>query len=484
MKSRQETEKNTDKVILDEKEERRRQMILTGGEFKTIFFIALPLLFYSSLSQIFQLIDTIIAANMSAGVVSTVSFISQIETMLFAIGSGLSLGGSILISRSYGAGDMQKVRSQISTLFFLGLGIGVLILSLAVPFAYPFLKLLRMPEDLITQGTYFFILTIFGIIFQFINTIYLSIEKSRGNTKVIMYFNTLVLIIKTGLNIVIINVLNSGLVNVNTAMLLLPVSTLVSHAVLTVIAVFNMTSKSNPFRVSIKNCAFKKFFLLPLANLSVPVFLEKFVFAFGKVIVNSMCATMGSTVVGALGVSNRLGGLSTNPPSSFQDAEAGLISQNLGNDNMNRALRIFYKTLFINICISAFFFTLTCIFMNPIISVFAKGDAAFAEEIHKIFFYERLDVILISVNSSVMGLLYGFGKTRVSLIINLTRLFVFRIPPLWLMMTFTDIGIPSVGIAMLVSNGAAGIISGIYAFFFILSLKKKESVKKVLSKAS
>lgn len=461
---------------LDDAEAKRREMILTGNQWKVIFMIALPLVFYDSLSQVFQLVDTLIAANMSAGVVSTVSFISQIESMLTAIGSGLALGGSILISRYYGAGDMAEVRREISTLFFLCLAIGGGILALIIPGAYPFLKLLRMPEDLIGEGTAYFMLDVVSIIFVFINTIYFSIEKARGNTKIIMYLNCIVLVVKTALNVLIINLMKAGSFSLNTAMLLLPVATIVANSILTVIALANLTSKSNPFRISFKACEFKQRFLKPLFGLSIPVFLEKFIFSFGKVIVNSMCASFGSTVVGALGVSNRLGGLSTNPMSGFQEAESPLISQNLGNKNVQRALGIFYKTLLINFLFAIFFFILTGIFKDPIINLFAKGNASFAGEIDKIYTYERLDTILISINTSVMGLLYGFGKTRVSMILNLMRLFVYRIPPLWLLMTFTHIGTPAVGMAMLISNGLTGITAGIVAFVFIRRIKRENDV--------
>ncbi|MCR5289740.1 MAG: MATE family efflux transporter [Treponema sp.] len=454
-------------IVLSPKEAHRREMILYGPQVKTICTLALPLVFYSSLSQIFQLIDTIIAARMSANVVSTVSFISQIETMLFAIGSGLSVGGSIIISRTYGAGNMQKVRSQISTLFFLALAIGMLLLTITIPFASPFLKLFHMPKDLLKKGTIYFILTIIGLIFQFINTMYLAIEKSRGNTKIIMWCNILVMSIKTLLNFLIIALKNAAVISIDTAMLMLPGSTITAHATLAAIAIINLTSKRNPFRLNIKLCSFSKTFMYPLSSLSIPIFLEKFVFAFGKVIVNSMCASMGSSVVGALGVSNRLGGLCTNPPSGFQDAESGLISQNIGNNNIKRALGIFYRTLLINLGIALVLFVITGIFKKDIVAIFAKGDIAFAAEIDKIYTYERLATILISINASVMGLLYGFGKTRISMILNAARLFVFRIPPLFLLMRFTTLGVTAVGLAMLISNCMVGITSGIVAIFFI-----------------
>ncbi len=457
--------------VLDEKEAERRHRILTASPLKILLQISAPLVFYHTLGQIFQLIDTLIAANMSAGVISTVSFIAQIESMLTAVGSGLALAGSILISRSYGAGDFEKTRSQISTLFFTAIFLGGGILALAIPFAYPFLKLLRMPDDLIGAGTFYFMLDITAIIFQFINSIYFTTQKSRGNTKIIMWCNILVLAVKTLGNIFAIRMLDSGLLDLHSAMMLLPAATILAHLIVTVIAVISLTKKSNPFRISIRASSFKWTFYRPLTALGLPVFLEKFIFSFGKVIVNSMCASMGSIVVGALGVSNRLGGLSTNPMSGVQEGEASLISQNLGNQNVKRALSIFYRSLAVNFTFALIFFTLTGIFKESIIGLFAKGNAFFASEIDKIYTYERLDALLISINASVMGLLYGFGKTKIAMVLDLIRLFIYRIPSLWLMMTFTNLGTTAVGIAMLISNGLCGITAGIVAICFIHRMK-------------
>lgn len=458
-------------------EEERRKFILENNQWKVIFSIGLPVVVYDSLSQLFQFVDTLIAANIGSSVVSIVSFISQISVMLSAIGSGLAVGGGIIISRFFGAGEMDKVRSQISTLFFTALGIASVILLIVIPLAAPILHFLRMPPDLIQDGTLYFIIEMAGFASLFINTIYLSIEKARGNTKMYMWYNLIVVAVKTTLNILFIKVMHRG-------MLYLPLATLIAQSVLTVIALVNLTSKRNPFRLSIHACSFRSTFIRPLTALSLPIFLEKFIFAFGKVIVNSMCAFYGSSVIGALGVANRLGGLSTNPPSGFQEGETSLISQNLGNRNLSRSLGIFYKTLIINLSFSIVCFILTGIFQNQLVSAFSKGDADFAVEIGKIYMYERLDTILVSINTSVMGLLYGFGKTRISLIMNMVRLFIFRIPPLYFFIHFTNLGIEAVGISMLVSNTFVSVTSGIVAIVLIQKIKhehRKYEEKAVLN---
>lgn len=453
--------------------------MLYGKQLTAILTIALPLVFYATVGQVFQLIDTYIAANMSATTVSTVSFVSQLEKMILAVSSALSIGGGVMIARSFGSGDMEKVRSEISTLFFFCIFIGLAILAVIIPLMYPLLKLLRMPEELLLQGTLYSCLVVTSIIFQFINTIFFAVQKSRGSTKIIMMGNLLVLFIKTSLNILTINLIGHGKIDKTYGLYCLPIATITAHFVLTLIALHNLTSKKNPFRLSFKCTQFKKVFLFPLASLSIPVFLEKFIFAFGKTMVNSLCASLGTTVVGALGVSDRICGLSTNPISGFQEAESSLISNNLGNKNVKRAISFFYRTVILTMSYVIVLFVIMCVFRMAIINAFAKGNASFASEIDKIYYWERLDTILIAVNTSVMGLLYGFGKTKISMILNIARLFAYRIPLLLVFLKipaiYARLGISSVGLSMCLSNGLTGLTAGIVAIIFIRKELKKNA---------
>ena len=64
----------------------------------------------------------------------------------------------------------------------------------------------------------------------------------------------------------------------------------------------------------------------PMITQSIPVVAEKALFAFGKTVVNSISTVYGATMVGALGVSNNLGGITTNPQNGFQEGASAIIS--------------------------------------------------------------------------------------------------------------------------------------------------------------
>ena len=196
-------------------------------------------------------------------------------------------------------------------------------------------------------------------------------------------------------------------------------------------------------------------------HMNIPVIVERIAFAVGKVIVNSMSTVYGSWTVGALGISNNIGGITTNPQNGFQEGGSSIISQNLGAGRPKRALLAFRWVLYIDMLIGLVIMTASLLCLNQLAGLFAGDNAEFAEMIKQIYRFEAVGAIPLGVNAAVMALLYGFGKTRVTLVMNFCRVFLFRVPVLWALQQFTDLGNVSAGIVMAVSNVASGVLAAV-----------------------
>ena len=97
--------------------------------------------------------------------------------------------------------------------------------------------------------------------------------------------------------------------------------------------------------------------------------------------------------------------------------------------------------------------------------------------IRNIYRLEAVGAIPLGVNSAVMGLLYGFGKTKITLFMNFCRVFVFRIPVLWALQQFTTLGNVSAGIVMAVSNTSSGALAAIIAVIEIRMICREYGLK-------
>ncbi len=454
------------KVTLTAKDEAFRDFSLHGNMWKVVLQVGTPLALYQSLNQIFKILDTMMASHISASSVSAVAYLSQINLMLSALGGGLAVGAGIKISLAYGKGDYKMVKERISSLYVMCIILGAVVLLGILPFTEQFLKMAGTPAELAAVGKQYFAVELVTMVITFMNNVYIAVERARGNSKRILNLNIIVIVVKLSLTAIFVYILNGDLV-------MIAFASMISQVSLFIFALINSYGRDeNAFGFSLRAATVKKEVVLPMIGSSVPVIVEKMAFAFGKIVVNAMSTVYGALTVGALGVSNNIGGLTTNPQNGFQEGTASVISQNIGAGNYKRAIDAFKITLMINTVMGIAFFALTVYYLDFISGFFDGNDRAFHQMIMDVYRYEALGTITLGINASVLALLYGLGRTRLTLAINFSRVFVFRIPVLWFLQKYTDFGSKSVGIVMMVSNISVGIVAAFVGILVIWKLKR------------
>ena len=307
------------KAKLTAKDERFLENSLNGTMWKVILYVGAPLALYQGLNMLFTILDTMMASHISKESVSAVAYLSQLNLILSAVGGGLAVGAGIQISRAYGEGNLPLVRKRVSSLYVICLAVGLVMLAVILLFTNGFLRLAGTPDELIAVGAQYFVVQLFVMVVNFLNNVYIAVERARGNSRRIMYLNFLVTAVKLSLTAIFVYVLESGLV-------MIAVASLVSQVTLFAFAIKNSISGDGAFSFSGDAIAMDAETTKPMITQSIPVVAEKALFAFGKTVVNSMSTVYGATMVGALGVSNNLGGITTNPQNGFQEGASAIIS--------------------------------------------------------------------------------------------------------------------------------------------------------------
>ncbi len=458
-------------IKLSEKDRKFREFALSGNMWQVILTVCMPLAIYQIVNHIFTILDTMMASHISAQAVSAVAYLSQIQSMISALGMGLAAGSSLKISEAYGAGKYEMVKKRLSSLIMICFCIGVAVV-LCMPFVPFFLRITGTPEDFITIGAWYFVISLAATVVGFFNNVYIAIERARGNSKRIMYLNMGIILLKLSMTGVFIYILNAGVTMIS-------VATLISQCVLLAIAFKNLSGRDNVFGFSINAVTIKKNVVMPMLNISFPVMVEKVAFAMGKTVVNAMSKEYGQLTVGALGISNNISGAVTTVHNGFQDGTAAVISQNMGAGKIDRSIDAFKKALVIN-CLWGFTgWVLLMLFREQISFVFAYSKEGLNEEfrqtILKVFMYDAFGgCVPLGINAAVMSLLFGFGYTKISMIINFSRVFIFRIPVLWALQNFSTLGSESVGIVMMVSNILVAVMSSTICVFVLRHIIKNK----------
>ena len=421
---------------------------LTSNLYHLIVEVGTPLAIFALFNTLFSILDTIMASHLGTIDVSTVAYMAQLRMILNAIGSGLVTGSMILINRSYGAGESQKAHELMNSLFRLMAIITLVFLAL-IPFVPLILRAIGTPEEFIAEGTPYFRLLIAATAINFLNLIYINVEKSRGNTKTIMMLNIITMVIKLILSAFFIYVLEKGIVYIALA-------TLITYSLFALYSLIHLFDKRSIFSLDLP-LAFKtrRGDEKRLISISYPVAVEDSAFSLGKVVVNALASSYGAEMIGALGISNNICGI----PSNFENG--------------------FSAACLIAMCA-------IYILDEPLIRVFATSkdglNPDFMSMIGRIFIYDSISCIGIAINGAGMDFLLGLGKTKITLLLNFLKIFVLRIPVLFILQLFIEDGATALGVMMMISNCGIAIPTTLISLSVARKLIAKEENNSIVQK--
>ncbi len=460
------------------KEKKKRYQILNGNITAAIIMICFPLAVYGFFNSFYSLIDSMMASLIKAEAsgsgavnISNVAVISQLKSMISAFGAGIAGGGGVLVSRYYGAGNLKKAKKTASNMVFISVILSLVLLLLLAPSASLILQVAQVPT-INSDVILYFELILIELILVAINNIFICLEKIKGNSKKILILNVLALIIKLLMNVIFIFGFHVNKI------IFLEIATIIGQAFIFIYGIIVLFSNKNLLKISLKEMKPEKEIIIKIFKLSIPIFLGKFVMSLGKAIVNALCgyyyslATDG-LITGALGISNNLSGLVTSTTNVFEEGESTIVSQNIGNKNLKRTIKTFIRTLIIVGIISLVGFILVrFIFLDSLTGLFNKNNNSekMSEYVKEIFVYDCISIPSLGLTSALLGLLYGYGKTFLSSILNFSRIGI-RIISL-IICHSVGLNYQAAGISMGISNVLIGVLALIFLTIFLISLYK------------
>ena len=194
--------------MINSRDLKRREQILNGNLLCTIITICAPIFLYNLFNSFYAIIDAVVVSKIDPTSVSAVASLSQISHLLTSLGSGLAAGGGIIVARYFGAGDMEEARLHSNQTVSMSNITVALLLGICIPLALPIMKLSGVPDELINIGTGYFIVQIINLGFVFYNSVFMAMEKAKGNTKIMFWLNIVAMIIKLSLSFLFVWGLN------------------------------------------------------------------------------------------------------------------------------------------------------------------------------------------------------------------------------------------------------------------------------------
>ena len=86
-----------------------------------------------------------------------------------------------------------------------------------------------------------------------------------------------------------------------------------------------------------------------------------------------------------------------------------------------------------------------------------------------------MEILTLGINSATIALLLGYGYTKLTLLLNVSRVFLYRVPVLWAFQQFTTLGAEAVGMTMMISNVCTGVTAIAVAIPVIARIRRMKN---------
>jgi len=447
------------------RESKRRKLILTGNLWKTVFWITTPLAIYALFNYFYGFIDFLLVSTMGTADVATVFFIEDIKGAISAIGGGIAIGGAVFVARHYGANDLESARRNAAQTLILALSISAIVAIIVILFALPILKLFNAPDEIIATGYGYYLVQMASTVVIAVNSVYMGIERSKGNTTMVMLLNIIAMVIKLILSTVFVLVLHKGIIYVGFA-------TLIAQLFLMVLGVYILFNKNNSIAIRFKDLKPDLSIMKAILIVAIPVIGGKFFFSLGRVIVNGLAAAYGTIAIAAFGLASKLAGGPGAIAGIFEESTASIASQNIGAGNLKRSFRTYFVANTQAIIAGFLGMLIVVLAIDTMIPWFTTNSTPeFAILAKSIFAFEKFSIVTGATTSIVAALFIGFKISKVTLILNLLRIYVFRIPVL-LLMLHLGVGPIALGYVMFISNTSTAVVAILLIVMFYRKVKQ------------
>ena len=127
----------------------------TSGKLgRAILLLSIPMVLEMVMESIFAVVDIYFVSSLGPGAIATVGITESFLTIIYAIGGGLSIGATALVSRRIGEKNKEGASRSAVQAILTGVVVSLLIAIPGVIFAREFLLGMGAEPEIVEQGYY------------------------------------------------------------------------------------------------------------------------------------------------------------------------------------------------------------------------------------------------------------------------------------------------------------------------------------------
>jgi putative MATE family efflux protein len=389
-----------------------------GVPYQLIIAFMLPMMMGNIFQQFYNIVDTIIAGRfIDAKALAAVGSTGSITNLFFALGNGLATGIGILVSQSFGSGDMKSVRKVITNAFFIVSITAIFVGSLGYAFSgYVLRNLLKTPADIVDDATAYMAIICLGFIGTALYNTISYIMRGVGDSKTPLYFLIVSSFLNVGMDLFYVIVMKKGVVG-------LALATITAQALSAAGSIIYAFLKNPVFKIEKEDWKLDPSIIGKCYKIGGSMALQSGLVALSFVILQRVINSFDSVVVAAFTTTSKIENLVNMQFKALQDSLSTFSGQNIGAKKGDRVKQGFKSGMLMMAIYAVVMIVVMMLFGDVLVKIFIKGTeteiVAFGSKAMRILsaFYLPLGCIYVC-----RGILNGAGDAKFPLISGVSEM--------------------------------------------------------------
>ena len=242
----------------------KSELIQNGDVYKVLLTLSIPIMINSIIQTLYNLIDGIWVSRISSVHFAAVSFVSPINFLFIALGMGLSVSGTSLLSQLLGADRFKEAKEYTSQLMSSSVLLSIVFVIIGYATSPYIIKLMGGEGDFAELANIYLRVSFMDLPFMFLYFNVNSIMNAQGNTVTPTVLSGISALINVVLDPIFIFTLDMGIAGAAWA-------TVLSRLILALTGIAAVFKDDNYLKPDLRKFKFNKNILREIIRVGLPV---------------------------------------------------------------------------------------------------------------------------------------------------------------------------------------------------------------------
>lgn len=410
---------------------------------RDLYRLVIPLIIEQVLAMTIGMADTMMVASVGEAAVSGISLVDTINMLLINVFSALATGGAVVSSQYLGAGNEEKACSAAKQLVYAITALSSGIMLLSIFGREPVLRTVfgQIEPAVMENAQVYFLLSAISYPFLGIFNAGTALYRAMGNSRAPMCVSVLMNLVNVCGNAAFIFGFGLGVRGAALATLL---SRILGAGIMLVL----MKHRSNPIHIErLLHFELNWKMVGSILYIGIPNGLESGLFQAGKLMVQSLVATLGTAAIAANAIANNIAGIEVIPGNAIGLALITVVGQCVGAQDYEAAKRYTLR-LIAAAYITMGSWDLLIVFCSPAIAGFYRLSPEVTEVAIQLMMIHGICGIFFWITSFALpNALRAASDVRFTMAVSIFSVVAFRLSLSYLLV-WRGWGVQGVWIAM------------------------------------